>query len=120
MSKRGIVLIVAALILLAACFVYQQTRRRVRLTVAQVENDIRSHVPVGSSRDDVAAFLDTRKFLHSYKSEDKYDVDRNCEVALIPNTATKWPFRTDIQIYFYFDKQMKLTGYSVSEFQTGP
>jgi hypothetical protein len=103
-----------------AGFVYQQTRRRVRVTVTQVEEDIRNHLPVGSTRENVAAFLDRRKLPHSYKGEDAYDPDRNCEVALVPNTATRWPFRTDIQIHFYFDKQMKLASYSVKEFQTGP
>lgn len=83
--------------------------RWTRVTVAQVDADIKQHVPIGSPREQVAAYLDAQKIVHSFLGGDLYQntADYNCEVALIPHTASSGLITTDIQIIFKFDNAMK-------------
>ena len=121
MRKLFFVLLAATMIVIgvSAGMLYRKTRPQVRVTTVEVEKDIRSHLSTGSSRAEVVAFLDSRRIGHSYINEDNLGYN-NSEIALIRNAATRWPFRTDIQICFHFDKQMKLASYSVQGVSTGP
>ncbi len=96
--------------------------RWTRVTVAQVEADTRRHLPIGSPRQQVAAYLDARKIVHSFLGGDLYQntPDYNCEVALIPQTASSGLITTDIQIISKFDNAMKLVSYTVREINKGP
>jgi hypothetical protein len=93
-----------------------------RTTVAQVRADLDQHVPPGSPREAVAAYLDARKIAHAYYGADIYKNTRyyNCEVALLPNTASSWLVTTDIQIVFRFDSASRLLSYGVQEVYKGP
>jgi hypothetical protein len=93
-----------------------------RVTPAQVESDIKQHVPLGSPREQVAAYLNREKIAHYYYGEDLYKGTPyyNCEVALVPHTASSGLITTDIQIIFKFDNAMKLVSYSARETNKGP
>jgi hypothetical protein len=93
-----------------------------RVTPAQVESEIRQHVPVGSPREEVAAYLDRQKIAHHYYGDDPYKGTAyyNCEVALVPHTASSGLITTDIQVIFKFDNATKLVSYSVREINKGP
>ena len=93
-----------------------------RLTPAQVESDIKQHVPVGTPREQVAAYLDREKIAHQYYGEDLYKGTAyyNCEVALVPRTASSGLIMTDVQIVFKFDSTMRLASYDVRAVNTGP
>jgi len=99
-----------------------QKRAVPRVTAAQVEADIHQHVPVGSSRADVSAYLDTRKVGHTYYGSDDYKDTRyyNCEVGLMRDTSSSGLIRTDIEIVFRFGSDMRLVSYNVQEINTGP
>jgi hypothetical protein len=100
-----------------------QWTRRVKMTtdVARVEADIREHLPTGSSRADVASYLDQRGISHSYVDESKGAPEfSRTEIAMVRETSRTWLIRGDIQIFFKFDGQGKLTNYSVKEIFTGP
>jgi len=121
MRKQTSGLVMALIIVLGvAGWGISQKTSRVRVVPAQVENDIHDHLPIGSSRIEVAAFLDDRKIEHSYIGESTNSDHCNCEIALVRNTAFRWPIRSDIQIYFMFDTKLKLVSYSVKEIYTGP
>jgi hypothetical protein len=97
---------------------------KTKTDVAAVEKDIREHLPIGSSRAEVATFLDQRKILHSYIGELKdlpnYE-NAHTETAIIPDVAEKGIFKSDIQILFKFDDtDTKLVRYSVREIVKGP
>jgi hypothetical protein len=83
--------------------------------VADTEKDLREHLPVGSSRSDVAAYLDQRGIEHSHIGSNQI------EVAMIRDIAKGGLVRTDIQIVFKFDgTDTRLVSYSVHEVLTGP
>jgi len=86
-----------------------------------VRKDIRDHLPIGSTRAAVAAYLDDRKIPHSHAGEVKeIPNDGHQEQALIRGT-TKGIISSDIQIEFKFDEtDSKLVSYRVSEVFTGP
>ena len=90
--------------------------------VADTEKDLREHLPVGSSRSDVAAYLDQRGIQHSHIGETKEFPESNrTEIAMIRDIAKSGLVRTDIQIVFKFDgTDTKLVSYSVHEILTGP
>lgn len=100
------------------------------VTVQSVEKDIQDHLPIGSSKADVFAYLDQRKFPHSWLqkggqiSPDGQSVifpNRHTEAALIRDVRMDGMVRTDIQIFFKFDdSDSKLINYSVREIYTGP
>jgi len=118
----GTAVAVAAVIALAALAgaVYQRIKPWGRIAPAQVETEIRDHLPSGSSRAEVAAYLDHKGIEHSYISDNSYPQKHNYEVAIMRNTAFQSPIRTDIQIYFNFDADLRLVSYSVKEIYTGP
>lgn len=92
------------------------------IDVVSVEKDIRDHLPIGSSRSDVSAFLDQRKIPHSYVGELK-EIPENghTEQAIIRDVLRNGMLKSDIQILFKFDNtDSKLVSYSVREIVTGP
>jgi len=83
--------------------------------VASTEKDLREHLPVGSPRSDVVAYLDRRGIEHSHIAANQ------TEMSMIRGVAKNWLVRTDIQIVFKFDDtDTKLVSYSVREILTGP
>lgn len=102
-----------------AAVVNQRTRFSVRITVAQVETDIRAHLPLGSSKEEVESYLTRNQFPHSYTGKTPH-AQCNCESALVPDTGHNWLIKTDIQVQFDFDEDGKLTRYSAREINTGP
>jgi hypothetical protein len=109
--------------------VYRATRREVKVTVPQVDHDIRDHLPIGSSRAEVETYLNDKKIWHVYVNEPTHGVHNNCEddgernnceVATIYDAAHGGLVRTDIQIFFNFDKKLKLISCSLKESYTGP
>lgn len=103
-----------------AVVVHQRTKYRVSITVAQIENDIRAQLPVGSSRDEVVSYLDRKGFPHSYIGKLPRAECDNCEIALVRDTAHSWLIRTDIQLYLKFNDGGKLTSFIAREVYTGP
>lgn len=99
-----------------------------KTTVSTVENDIRSHLPIGSSKADVDAYLDQRKIPHSWVRKGQASPDgkivipnSHTEAALIRDVRMNGMVRTDIEIEFKFDdSDSKLVSYSVREVYTGP
>jgi hypothetical protein len=120
--RAAAVVAVTAVALLGALAVniYLRTRPWVRITAAQVESDIRDHLPIGSSRAEVATYLDSNNIPHSYVSDDKYAGPGNYELALIRDTASSGIVMVSIQIRFNFDSKLRLLSYSVQEVYTGP
>jgi hypothetical protein len=105
---------------LAAGMIQRTRRVKVTTNVARVEADIREHVPVGSSRADVASYLDQRGIQHSYIDQSKGEPEYSTEMAMVPGASRSLLIRGDIQILFKFDNQARLTHYSVHEIFTGP
>lgn len=117
MRKQRAVVIVTAFVvfvLLGLLAAAELKRTRRRIIPIQIEQDIRAHIPIGSSKGAVDAYLDNKNFAHSYAEY------CNCEIALIRDTAYYWPIRTDTQIHFNFDRELTLASYSVREIYTGP
>jgi len=126
-SKSVLITLVIAILIAASAAVFVLKHRHdrsrwTRVTATQVDADIKQHVPIGSPREQVAAYLDTQKIVHSFLGGDLYQntADYNCEVALIPHTASSGLITTDIQIIFKFDNAMKLVSYNVREINKGP
>ena len=117
--------VLAILIAASAAYVLKRRNERsswTRVTAAQVDADIKEYVPIGSSREQVAAYLDAQKIVHSFLGGDLYQntADYNCEVALVPHAASSGLVTTDIQIVFRFDQAMKLESYNLREIHKGP
>lgn len=100
--------------------IYRARRLKATVSVAKVEKDIRDHLPIGASRAEVAAYLDQRGIQHSYVEESQQPEYRHTEMAMIRESSRTWIIRGDIQIFFRFDEDGKLTSYSVKEIFTGP
>lgn len=99
------------------------TKRQARLTVdvASVGKDIREHLPIGSPRSAVEAYLDQKGFPHSYTDELKgFPEYQNTEAAMVKETSNSWLVRGDLQILFKFDGQERLIDYKFKEILTGP
>lgn len=111
----GTLVVIASLIALAclARVVYQQNKPWGRVRPAKVERDLQHHVPIGSTRAEVAAYLDGRGIPHSATVG-------NGEQAMIRDTALGSTVRTNIEMIFSFDERQRLTSYSVREIYTGP
>jgi hypothetical protein len=98
------------------------------VTTQSVENDIRTHLPIGSRESDVIAFLDQRKIPHSWAKRPMVVPDDSIvtpnihfENGLIRDVRTDGVVITSIQIEFKFDdSDSKLVNYSVREVYTGP
>jgi hypothetical protein len=114
-------LALALLVGLAAGIIHRAQRVQLTTNVAKVEVDVREHLPVGSSRAEVASFLDQRGIPHSYvgESEGAPEYSRT-EMAMIRGASQSWLIRGDIQILFKFDEHGKLLKHSVREIFTGP
>jgi hypothetical protein len=111
----------ALLVGLAAGMIHRAQRAQVTTDVAKVEADVREHLPVGSSRAEVASFLDQRGIPHSYVDESKGAPEYSrTEMAIIRGASESWLIRGDIQILFKFDEHGKLLKHSVREIFTGP
>jgi len=126
MLKFWRILVVAILAVGCGCRTVKK-----KTDVTTVENDIRTHLPVGSSKADVIAYLDQRKIGHSWLEEGKVSLTGNVvvsnshtEVALIPDVRKEgFSFKVivSIQINFKFDaSDSKLVSYSVREVYKGP
>jgi hypothetical protein len=101
--------------------IYRARRAKATVDVANVENDVRAHLPVGTSRGEVASYLDQRAIQHSYTEESKQTPEYSrTEMAMIRGVSRTWLVRGDIQILFRFDDHGRLTNYSVQEIFTGP
>lgn len=119
-------LVIAILIVVSAALYVSKRRYErsssTRVTMAQVDAQIKQHVPIGSPREKVATYLDAQKIVHSFLGGDLYrnTADYNCEIPLIPHTDSSGLITTDIQIVFKFDNAMKLVSYNVREISKGP
>ena len=124
--KYALVVIAAVVVLAALTLGISLRGRHVkpRTDVASTERDIKEHLPIGSPRAQVTAYLDERKLQHSYTSTLKELPDyryKHTEMAIIRDVSKQSLFRTDIQIEFRFDdSDQRLLGYSVKEIVTGP
>jgi hypothetical protein len=89
--------------------------------VASIKNDLRSNLPVGSSRSKVVAYLDKRGIEHSHIASIKESpTNSHTEMAIIRGSRDNL-VRRDIQIIFKFDDaDSTLVSYSVREIFTGP
>ena len=111
----GTLVVIASLIALAclAKVVYQHNKPWGRVTPAKVERDLQNHLPIGSTRAEVAAYLDSKGIPHSAVAVHR-------EQAIMRDTALGSPVRTDIEMSFTFDERQKLTAFAVREIYTGP
>jgi hypothetical protein len=115
----GIALLVGAGI--AGIRVYTERRARATVDMASVEEDIRQHISIGTSRRDVEAYLDQKGVPHSYTDESKeFPEYRHTEGAMIPETTRSPLVKADIQILFRFDNRDALVDYKLQEIFTGP
>lgn len=106
---------------LAVGMIYKIRQPRATTDITQVEKDIREHLPTGTSRTEVEAFLDDRGVPHSYIAESKGSPEhQHTEMAMIRGTSRTWLVRGDTQILFEFDNQDRLIDYKVREIFTGP
>jgi hypothetical protein len=121
---RRVLWLALALMVLAGLVVgmiYRTRRAEATVDVAKVEKDVRAHLPVGTSRGEVASYLDQRGIQHSYIEESKLASEYNrTEMAMIRGVSRTWLVRGDIQILFRFDDHGRLINYSTREIFTGP
>jgi hypothetical protein len=90
--------------------------------VASVQQSVREHLPIGSARSAVVAYLDARHIVHSHVGETS-DTPENShtEMALIRGESPSGLVRKDIQVLFKFDAtDSKMVSFSVRELFTGP
>jgi hypothetical protein len=121
--RRNLWLAVILIILtaLAAGTIHKIRQPKATTDFAQVERDIREHLPVGTSRTEVEAYLDQKEVPHSYTRESKeFPEYQHIEAAMIRGTSRTWLVRGDTQILFKFDNQDRLIDYKVQEIFTGP
>jgi hypothetical protein len=106
---------------LAAGMIYEIWQPKGTADIAHFEKDIREHLPTGTSRTEVEAFLDQKAMPHSYTAESKqFPEYEHTEAAMIRGTSRSWLVRGDTQILFKFDNQDRLIEYKVQEIFTGP
>jgi len=116
-----IVLALALIVALVVGVIHRARRVRVTTDVAKLEADLREHLPAGSSRAEVASFLDQRGIPHSYVDESKGAPEYSrTEMAMIRGATQSWLIRGDIQILFKFDDSGRLIRYTVQQIFTGP
>jgi len=121
--RRSLWLAIILIVLtgLAVGMIYKIRRPKATTDIAQVERDIREHLPIGTSRTEVEAFLDQKAMPHSYTAESKqFPEYEHTEAAMIRGTSRSWLVRGDTQILFKFDNQDRLIEYKVQEIFTGP
>src|SRR6266436_1881248 len=102
-----------------------------KIDVPSVENDIRAHLPIGSSKASAIAFFDERKIPHGWLRKAESSPDGK---TVIPNSHVETGIIGDvridgfiiktfvsIQVDFKFDdSDSKLVSYSVREIYKGP
>ena len=116
-----VTLILLVLAGLVAFYIYRTRQVKITTDAAKVYRDIRDHLPIGSSRADVAAYLDQRGIPHSYVADSKEVPEyAHMEMAMIRAASRGWLIRGDIHIVFHFDDQDRLSKYEVTEIFTGP
>ena len=123
MPKTCTIILIASLGAYCGC----QTAKN-KTTVSTVENDIKSHLLVGSPKAEVCDYLDKRKIDHAWLEAPQVSVDGNIlipdshiEEALIRDVRMDFLIRTDIQIQFKFDEgDSNMVSYAVREVYTGP
>jgi hypothetical protein len=121
--RRTLLLAVILIILgaLAVAIMHKIRQPEATTDITQVEKDIGEHLPAGTPRKDVEAYLDQRGIPHSYTAESKeFPEYRHTEAAMIRATSRTWLIRVDTQILFKFDNQDRLIDYRMHEFATGP
>ena len=119
----GLLFAALAVAIAVAIYVYSSrpVEKKVNITVAEVQKDLREHLIVGASRSQVESYLDERHIPHSYIDHSAVAPEySHTESALIRDSSETWLIRGDIQILFKFDKKEKLIDYSVKEGFTGP
>lgn len=106
---------------LAVGMIYKIWQLKAKTDIAQVEKDIREHLPAGTSRTEVEAYLDLKGVPHSYTAESKeFPEYQHTEAAMIRGTSRTWLVRGDTQILFKFDSQDRLIDYKMQEIFAGP
>lgn len=122
MRRALIIIAVVAAAIVVMALAFRGRRVKNKTDVASVQKDIREHLPIGSSRAEVSAFLDQRKISHSHVSQvPEAPENSHTEMAMIRGVSENGGIRGDIQIVFKFDDtDTKLVGYSVREIFTGP
>jgi hypothetical protein len=121
--RRSLWLAIILIVLtgLAVGMIYKIRRPKATTDIAQVERDIREHLPIGTSRTEVEAYLDQKRLPHWYTAESKqFPEYEHTEAAMIRGTSRSWLVRGDTQILFKFDNQDRLIEYKVQEIFTGP
>jgi len=121
--RRTLWLTVILIILtgLAVGMIYKIWQPKGTTDIAQVEKDIREHLPIGTSRTEVEAFLDQIAMPRFYTGDSKqFPEYEHTEAAMIRGTSRTWLVRGDTQILFKFDNQDRLIDYKVREIVTGP
>lgn len=89
-------------------------------TVAQVESQIKTEIPIGSTKAQVIAFLDAHGYDHSanYKPELYYNRTKTIN-ASVPKKSYGVLTEGKIYITLVFDNKDKLASYKVEEVFTG-
>jgi hypothetical protein len=106
---------------LAVAMIYKVRQPKSTTDIAGVEKDIREHLPVGTSRTEVEAYLDQKRLPHWYTAESKqFPEYQHTETAMIGGTSRTWLVRGDTQILFKFDAQDRLIDHKMQEIFTGP
>lgn len=105
-----------------ALFLFGRSPRRnhVNFTVAQVQEEVDTHLPIGTPRAAVESYLDQHSLPHSYIRDSPVKGNEHTEQALIRDSSHSLFIRGDIQLLFKFDDDDRLTQYSVKEIFTGP
>lgn len=123
MPKKWAILVVVMFLFACGCHTMKDTTN-----VKTVNDNIRAHLPIGSSKDDVVAYLDQRAIPHSWLKPGELSPDGT---FLIPNSHTErgvirdvrsdGVVSTSIQIDFKFDdSDSKLVNFTVQEVFRGP
>lgn len=120
--RKIIIVVVVSLLAVLMAIALRGRRVRTKINVVTLEKDIREHLPIGSTRAEVSAYLDQRKIEHSHVGEvASVPENKHKEMAIIRDVSEKGLVRSDIQILFKFDDaDSKLVSYSVREIFTGP
>ena len=123
MQKSLKIFAVTILVVCCGCRSVKETNN-----ISAVESDIQAHLPVGSSKADVLAYLDQRRITHEQVRTTQVLPngtvlvhDTHTEGALIRAVRTEGMVETSIRIDFNFDNtDSKLVSHSVQEVYKGP
>lgn len=99
----------------------QEAKKADTLTIDNVKNDIRIHLPIGSSKKDVIAFFDARKISHEWLRKPEIASngnvvfpDSHIEEGVIPDAFSSGWYDAYLYIDFKFDGgDSNLVSYSV-------